>query len=130
MEKDIQAADIELTEARAHAEKTQAKLAALQSTVESETAALKAIEAKIAEETKMLTAFAAELDALDLAMKAKRQEIADGEVKVGEVEHRIDGLKKDRKACKDAVAKMEKQYDWIADENQCVAGLTRVSVLV
>lgn len=66
----------------------------------------------------MLTAFKEELDALDLAIKAKRQEIADGEVKVGELEHKIEGLKKDRKACAEAVTKLEKQFEWIADERQ------------
>ncbi len=118
METDIATAESELASARKHAKKTAASLAELQETVKVQTDELKSIEAKIAEETKMLTAFKDELDALDLAIKAKRQEIADGEVKVGELEHKIEGLKKDRKGCAEAVAKLERQFDWIADEHQ------------
>jgi len=118
METDLATAEGEIAIARKQAKKTTASLADLHSTVEVQTAELKAIEAKIAEETKMLTAFKDELDALDLAIKAKRQEIADGEVKVGELEHKIEGLKKDRKACAEAVAKLERQFEWIADEHQ------------
>jgi len=111
-------AEKDVVDARKHAKKTAAGVAELDETVKIQTAELKEIEAKIAEETKMLTAFKDELDALDLAIKAKAQEMADGEVKVGELEHKIEGLKKDRKACAEAVSKLERQFEWIADENQ------------
>jgi structural maintenance of chromosome 2 len=118
METDLATAEGDMASARKHANKTAANLAELKETVKVQTDELKAVEAKIAEETKMLTAFKDELDALDVAIKAKRQEIADGEVKVGELEHKIEGLKKDRKACAEAVAKLERQFEWIADEHQ------------
>ncbi|ORY74060.1 P-loop containing nucleoside triphosphate hydrolase protein [Leucosporidium creatinivorum] len=118
MEKDIVAGGQELAEARTHLSKTSAALADLQASVEKKHKELRAIEAKIAEETKMLTAFKDELDALDGAIKAKRQEIADGELAIKELEHEIDRLKKDQKAAVDAVAKLEKQFEWISDECQ------------
>lgn len=66
----------------------------------------------------MLTAFKDELDALDRAIKAKRQEIADGDLHVKECEHEIERLKRENKAAIDAVKKLENQYEWISDEHQ------------
>jgi structural maintenance of chromosome 2 len=126
MEKDIVAGGQELAEARTHLTKTSAALAKLQSSVDKKHKDLRSIEAKIAEETKMLTAFKDELDALDGAIKAKRLEIADGELAIKELEHEIDRLKKDQKGAVDAVAKLEKQFEWISDECQWVELVARV----
>lgn len=79
---------------------------------------LTAIEAKIFEETRRLTAFKDELDELDRAVKAKRQETADCELKRKVLEQDIDRIKKEQKSAVDAVAKLEKQYTWISDEHQ------------
>lgn len=118
MEKDIVAGGQELAEARTHLAKTTKALDNLQKSVEEQQKELRSIEGKIAEETKMLTAFKDELDALDGAIKAKRQEIADGELAIKELEHEIDRVKKDHKAAVDAVGKLEKQFEWISDECQ------------
>lgn len=120
MEKDIAAGGVELAEARAHIAETRAALDELKESVKSKQKELQTIEKKIAEETKMLTAFKDELDALDGAIKDKRQDIADGELQTKELEHEIDRLRKDFKSAADNVTRLEKQFEWITDECQCV----------
>jgi structural maintenance of chromosome 2 len=120
MEKDIAAGGVELAEARTHVAKTRAALDDLEASVKKQQKELRSIEAKIAEETKLLTAFKDELDALDQAIKAKRQEIADGDLTISEVKLEIERAKKDQKAAADAVAKLGNQFEWISDECQCV----------
>lgn len=121
MEKDIAAGGVELADARTHVAKTRATLADLKADADKKVKELKVVEAKIAEETKMLTAFTEELNALDRAIKAKRQEIADGELKIKELEHAVERLKRENKAAADAVTKLENQYSWIEDEKLFVA---------
>ncbi|SCZ87647.1 BZ3500_MvSof-1268-A1-R1_Chr2-2g05113 [Microbotryum saponariae] len=118
MEKDIAASGVELAEARTHLVKTEAALLELKKTVKQKQNELKVIEAKITEETKMLTAFQDELDALDRAIKAKRQEIVDTDMAVTELKLEIERAKKDQKNAADAVAKLESRFEWIQDECQ------------
>ncbi|SGZ26096.1 BQ5605_C024g09833 [Microbotryum silenes-dioicae] len=118
MEKDIAASGIELAEARTHLVKTEAALLELKKTVKQKQNELRVIEAKIAEETKMLTAFQDELDALDRAIKAKRQEIVDTDMAITELKLEIERAKKDQKNAADAVAKLESRFEWIQDECQ------------
>lgn len=120
MEKDIAGSGVELAEARTHANASRTASEALKAEVAARTKELKSIEAKISEETKMLTAFKDELDELDRAIKAKRQEIADGDLRIKELEHEVDRLKRDQKSGSDAILKLEKQFEWIQDECQCV----------
>lgn len=121
MGQDIASGGVELAEARAQVAKTRSKLAELKAAVAAKTGELKVVDAKIAEETKMLTAFDDELNALDLAIKAKNQEIADGEIRIEELKHTVEKLKRDNKAAADAVTKLENQYAWIDDEKLLVA---------
>ncbi|KAK4705538.1 structural maintenance of chromosome 2, partial [Phenoliferia sp. Uapishka_3] len=116
MEKDIAAGGVELAEARTHIATTRETLKGLQADVDAKTKELKVIEAKIAVETKMLTAFDDELNALDLAIKAKNQEIADGELRIEELKQHVEKLKRENKGAAEAVAKLENQYAWIDDE--------------
>ncbi|KAK4052017.1 Structural maintenance of chromosomes protein 2 [Microbotryomycetes sp. JL221] len=118
LEKDIASSGVELAEARTHMSKTKASLEQLKSDTQNKQKELKAIENKIAEETKMLTAFKEELDALDKAVKSKRQDVADNDVAIKDCEHEVDRLKKEQKSATEAVARLEKQFEWISDECQ------------
>lgn len=130
LETDIKAGGVELAQARTHVAALRSSTTELKSKVSSKQAELKSIEAKISEETKMLTAFKDELDALDRAIKTKRQEIADGDLHVKECELEIERLKRENKAASDAVLKLERQYEWISDEYQWVSLFTLRSLII
>lgn len=74
--------------------------------------------AKLKEELATLEHFENELRELDEAVKLKKAQIANTEVELTKLEHGLQLLQKDRTASVNAVANLEKQYDWILEEHE------------
>lgn len=68
----------------------------------------------------MLTRFDNELRELDASIKTKRQQISDSELQLKKLEHESQALAKERVTAVNAVANLEKMYEWIPEEKQYV----------
>ena len=68
-----------------------------------------------------MTRFDNELKELERAIKDKKQEVGDVEVKLQELQHDIQSLRKEKTAAANHIAGLEKQYEWIAEEKECVS---------
>jgi structural maintenance of chromosome 2 len=55
---------------------------------------------------------------LDEVIKAKKQAASDAELAIKKLEHDLLGLAKEKAAHVTATTNLEKQYEWIAEENQ------------
>ena len=73
------------------------------------------------DEQATLTRFDNELKDLEGTIKAKKAAISDAELQLKQLEHDIQQLGKDRTSALHAVENLEKQYDWIEDEQEYVA---------
>ena len=72
------------------------------------------------EERATLTRFDTELRDLDEVIKAKKQAASDAEVAIKKLEHEVQALAKEKAGHVTAVTNLEKQYEWIPEESQCV----------
>ena len=72
------------------------------------------------EERATLTRFDTELRDLDEVIKAKKQAASDAEVAIKKLEHDVQALAKEKAGHVTAVTNLEKQYEWILEESQCV----------
>lgn len=53
-------------------------------------------------------------------IKGKKQAVSDAELQLKKLEHDVQTLVKEKTAATNFVANLEKQYDWIQDESECV----------
>jgi chromosome segregation ATPase len=75
-------------------------------------------EHRLQEERATLTRFDTELCELDEVIKAKKQAAADVEVAIKKLEHDIQSLAKEKASHTTAVTNLEKQYEWIEEEQR------------
>jgi hypothetical protein len=57
---------------------------------------------------------------LDEVIKAKKQAASDAEVAIKKLEHEVQALAKEKATHATAATNLEKQYEWITEESQCV----------
>ncbi len=72
------------------------------------------------EERATLTRFDNELKELEGVIKAKKQAISDADLEIKKLEHDVQTLHKERTTAANFVTNLEKQYDWIEEEHECV----------
>jgi len=120
MKKDVSSAGVELAEARSQIEKVRKSLAEGQVIIDERQVELQAVQRRIADETKKLKGFNDELDSLKEAINGRKSDIVEIELKTGQLDKEVDKAMKDAKDAADKVAKREAEFDWIADECQCV----------
>lgn len=75
---------------------------------------------KLQEERATLTRFDNELKELEETIKDKKQANSDAELQLKKLEHELQALGKDKTTAANFVANLEKQFEWITEENQCV----------
>jgi len=75
-------------------------------------------ERRLQEERATLTQFDTELRELDEVVKAKKQGPSDADVAIEKLEHEVQALAKEKACHVMAATDLEKQYEWIAEENQ------------
>ena len=80
-------------------------------------------EQSLAEERATLSRYDEEIKSLDRVIKEKKQSISEAELKLTQLEHDIGSLKKERTTAEHFAGNLEKQYDWIVEERECVYGL-------
>jgi septal ring factor EnvC (AmiA/AmiB activator) len=80
-------------------------------------------EKKLQEERATLTRFDNELKELERVIKTKKQAVSDAELQLKKFEHDMQTLAKEKTAATNFVANLEKQFDWIQDESECVVFL-------
>jgi structural maintenance of chromosome 2 len=73
-------------------------------------------EAALNDERKKLSSFDDEIADLELASKRKVQQISDEKLDAQKLGHAIDNFAKVQQAASSAVSSLEKEYDWIEDE--------------
>jgi structural maintenance of chromosome 2 len=133
MVSDLEAAEVEVTEAIAASDKTKAELAALEETMKiqqvrkwlltfcdaaDEKNDYKAAEDKLNKERATLVAFDNELNDLDKDLKIKKKEIVDSELGLKKAEHDTSLIAKERSSLEVMKENLEKQFTWILEEKQ------------
>ena len=78
--------------------------------------ALANAERKLQEERATLSRYDEELKALERVIKQKKEDIENVAVELTKKDHDLGSLKKEKAAAESQVAGLEKQYDWIAQE--------------
>lgn len=121
MKKDLATAGVDLAEARSQIDKVRKSLAEGQHIIDARQVELQAVQRRIADETKKLKGFNDELDSLKEAVNGRKADIVEVELKTAQLDKEVDKAKKDAKDAADKVAKREAEFDWIADECQCVS---------
>jgi len=76
---------------------------------------------KLQEERATLTRFDDELRELESVIKEKKQAASDAELAAKRMEHEVQALGKEKTTAQTFVSNLEKQFEWIAEENQCVS---------
>jgi structural maintenance of chromosome 2 len=82
---------------------------------------LKQAERRLQEERATLTRFDDELRELEGVIKEKKQAASDAELAAKRMEHEVQNLGKEKASALTFVSNLEKQYEWITEENQCVS---------
>ncbi|GBE85556.1 Structural maintenance of chromosomes protein [Sparassis crispa] len=118
LEKDIETATETLAEARASVEKLRKELGKLKEQLVTNEAAFAKAERKLQDERATLTGFDNELKELGLVIKEKKQAISDADLEIKKLEHDVQTLAKEKSQANNLVANLEKQYDWILDEQE------------
>ncbi|KAI0749775.1 RecF/RecN/SMC [Daedaleopsis nitida] len=116
MQQDIARAEKDIDGARVGVEKLQKQLEKLEA--ESERVEALAAEAakNLAEERATLNRYDEELKSLHRVVREKKQAISDTELQITKREHEVSNLGKEKTAAENAVANLEKQYEWIIEE--------------
>lgn len=70
----------------------------------------------MAEERATLSRYDNELKDLETTIKNKKQAIVDTDLQLKELEHSINNHTKEKATMENAIANLEKQYDWIEEE--------------
>jgi structural maintenance of chromosome 2 len=126
MQKDIASAGVELAEARTQIDKIRKSLGTGQTVLDERASELQAVQRLIDEETKKLKGFTDELDSLKEEINGRKSAIVEVDLEIGKMEKEVEKAKKDEKDAREKVAKREKEFDWIADECQCVFDFPRL----
>jgi structural maintenance of chromosome 2 len=71
-----------------------------------------------------LVAFDNDLKDLDAVIKKKKDDAAAVDIKIDKTNHEITALKKDMVQAQNFVSNLEKQYDWISEEQEYVSHFT------
>lgn len=121
MKKDIAAAGVDLAEARSQIDRVRQSLASGEGVMEEKQRGLQSLQRQIAEEQKKLKGFNDELDSLRDAINGRKGDIVEADLEASKVDKEVEKAKKDAKDAADKVAKREAEFEWIADECQCVA---------
>lgn len=72
------------------------------------------------EERATLSRFDDELKSLERAIKDKKEAIQEADLKISQWKHDITSLEKDKVAASNAATNLEKQYDWIVEDQAYV----------
>jgi DNA repair exonuclease SbcCD ATPase subunit len=120
MQKDIAAAGVDLAEARNQVEKLRQSVQEGHGVIEQRQHELQQIQRQIDEETKKLKGFNDELDSLKEAINGRRSDIVESELEIAQIDKDVEKAKREAKEAADKVAKRESEFEWIADECQCV----------
>ncbi|KAJ6088774.1 hypothetical protein N7486_010035 [Penicillium sp. IBT 16267x] len=75
-------------------------------------------QAHLEDERAKLTGFDEELAELDATIKSKSSQITEEGLEMQKLGHQLDKLQKDQHGASQAVAHMEQEYEWIADEKE------------
>ncbi|KAF8631642.1 hypothetical protein AX17_005044 [Amanita inopinata Kibby_2008] len=113
---DIEGAKGNLQEAKGGIDKLRRELAKLEEQVTKEEVAHATAEAKLQEELATLSRFDTELKALEKVIKEKKAAVSQAELDLQKLEHAAQVLAKERTTALNAVANLEKQYDWILED--------------
>ncbi|KZT34133.1 condensin complex subunit SMC2 [Sistotremastrum suecicum HHB10207 ss-3] len=131
-QKELQTAKLELeglerdvVDSHRRLDEAKASIQRIKEEIEQVTKDLKAVEAKhqkaeqkLQEERATLTRFDTEIDELEQVIKEKQQASSDAELSIKKIDHEIQSLQKDRTTSVNAVATLEKAYEWIAEEKK------------
>ena len=120
MQKDIAAAGVDLAEARNQVEKLRQSVQEGHGVIEQHQQELQQIQRQIDEETQKLKGFNDELDSLKEAINGRRSDIVESELEMAQIDKDVEKAKREAKEAADKVAKRESEFEWIADECQCV----------
>ncbi|KAG6902142.1 hypothetical protein C0995_003899 [Termitomyces sp. Mi166 len=116
IEQDIEMATNTLQEAKAGVTKLHRDLEKLKGEVAASEAAHAKAEKKLQEERATLSRFDHELKELANVIKEKKQAVSQAELDYKSHEHAVQVLGKEKTAAGNAVANLEKQYEWIAED--------------
>lgn len=53
-------------------------------------------------------------------VKEKKQAISDADLQLKQLEHDLQALAKEKTAAANIITNLEKQYEWIVEEHECV----------
>ncbi|KAI0086823.1 condensin complex subunit SMC2 [Irpex rosettiformis] len=129
-QKELQTATLELEQMeqeietdRKGLEEANASIAKLGKELEKQNLELKKSEAdhiraegRLQAERATLAGFDNEIKELEKVIKAKKQQVSDAELELKKIEHDIQTLGKERTAATNSAQGLEKQFDWILDE--------------
>ncbi|KZT03117.1 condensin complex subunit SMC2 [Laetiporus sulphureus 93-53] len=118
LEKDVKTGEDELSEARLGVDKMREELAQLNRQLASSEASFAKAERKLQEERATLTRFDNELKELERVVKEKKQAVSDADLQLKKLEHDLGSLAKEKTTAVNFVTNLEKQYDWIVDEQE------------
>ncbi|THH15903.1 hypothetical protein EW146_g4642 [Bondarzewia mesenterica] len=117
MEKDIDAAGEAVKEAKRAVEKLHKELGKLNDEVTAREAEHAKAERRLQDERATLTRFDTELRELEGVIKEKKQAVSDADLELKKLEHEIQTMGKEKAAAMTNVTNLEKQFEWIAEEN-------------
>ncbi|KAF8581956.1 condensin complex subunit SMC2 [Ramaria rubella] len=116
LEKDIEASNQGLKDARVAVEKSRKDLAKLTKEVDAIEKRHRGAEQKLLEERATLTRFDHEVAELEQVIKDKKSSAHEADMRLTKLDHEMQNLKKDRAASASKVHDLEKLYDWIPEE--------------
>lgn len=75
-------------------------------------------ERRYKEEQDTLGRFDAELKSLDEVIRARKNTISDAQVKIQDLDHKVQTLQKEKVTAQHRMEHLEKTYEWIAHDKQ------------
>jgi structural maintenance of chromosome 2 len=87
------------------------------------------VSAQLEDERKQLSAFDEELAELENVIKRKRDEIGKAEAAEKEADNAREQAHKDAKGAESMVRDLEKQHDWVVEEQGCAEPLSLLQEL-
>lgn len=77
-------------------------------------------ERKLKEEQATLIGFDTELKSLEGVIKARKNTLDECELEIGNLDHRIQTLQKEKVTAQNRMEHLEKTHEWIAHDKRCV----------
>ncbi|KAI0698009.1 condensin complex subunit SMC2 [Cytidiella melzeri] len=118
MEQDLEADKSGLDEANASIEKLVKELEQQKLALKKSEADHAKAEGKLQAERATLAGFDNELEELEKVIKAKKQSVSDADLEIKKIEHDVQSLGKERTAAMNHVQGLEKQFEWILEEQE------------